>query len=110
MSYVYGRTSQPEFLVTKNNAIRNCYVITLFTKGQRPISHLSIGDVTRDDSQRRLFFLRTAYHNTVLRHYVEWLQHCSNIATLCCTQNLRCKSSRVKSPLGVPKCTKLLFR
>ena len=56
MSYVYGRTSQPEFLVTKNNAIRNCYVITLFTKGQRPISHLSIGDVTRDDSQRRLFF------------------------------------------------------
>ena len=39
MSYVYGRTSQPEFLVTKNNAIRNCYVITLFRTGQRPISH-----------------------------------------------------------------------
>ena len=27
------------------------------------------------------------------------LQHCSNIATLCCAKNRRCESSRVTSPL-----------
>ena len=39
------------------------------------------GDVTRDDSQRR--FLAQHSINTLLRHCFEWLQHCSNIATLC---------------------------
>ena len=41
----------------------------------------SKGDVTRDDSQRPLL----AQHSvvTLLRHCFEWLQHCSNIATLC---------------------------
>ena len=36
----------------------------------------------------------------MLRHCFEWLQHCSNIATLCCAENRRCKSSRVTSPLS----------
>ena len=30
-----------------------------------------------------------------------WLQHCSNIATLCCAKNRRCESSRVTSPLAL---------
>ena len=32
---------------------------------------------------------------TLLRHCFEWLQHCSNIATLCCAKNRRRESSRV---------------
>ena len=31
----------------------------------------------------------------LLRHWFIWLQHCSNIAMLCCAKNRRCKSSRV---------------
>ena len=54
------------------------------------------GDVKRDDSQQRF----SAQHNvaTLLRHCFEWLQHCSNIATLCCAKNRHCKSSLVTSP------------
>ena len=55
------------------------------------------GDVTRDDSQRR--FLAQQSVATLLRHCFEWLQHCSNVATLCCAKNRRCESSRVTSPL-----------
>ena len=53
---------------------------------------------TRDDSQRR--FLAQHWQHSVptsLRHSFEWLQHCSNIATLCCAKNRRCESSRVTS-------------
>ena len=32
-----------------------------------------------------------------VRHCFEQLQHCSNIATLCCAKNRRCESSRVTS-------------
>ena len=54
------------------------------------------GDVKRDDSQQRF----SAQHNvaTILRHCLEWLQHCSNIATLCCAKNRHCESSLVTSP------------
>ena len=52
-------------------------------------------DVARDDSQRR--FLAKHSITTSLRHCFEWLQHCSNIATLCFAQNRRCESSRVTS-------------
>ena len=54
------------------------------------------GDVTRDDSQQRFL----AQHNikALLRHCFEWLQHCSNITTLCCAENRRSKSFRVTSP------------
>ena len=48
-------------------------------------------------------FSATQHYNivaTLLRHCCEWLQHCSNIATLCCAQNRRCESSRVTSPLS----------
>ena len=55
------------------------------------------GDVTRDDLQRR--FLTQHIIATLLRHCFEWLHHCSNIATLCCTRNRRRESSRVTSPL-----------
>ena len=44
----------------------------------------------------------TTQHNvaTLLRHCLEWLQHCPNIATLCCAENRRCESSRVTWPLS----------
>ena len=54
------------------------------------------GDVTRDDSQQR--FLAQRNIKALLRHCFEWLQHCSNIATLRCAENRRSKSSRVTSP------------
>ena len=38
--------------------------------------------------------------NTALQHCFEWLQQCSNIATLGCAKNCRCESSRVTSPLS----------
>ena len=47
-------------------------------------------DVARDDSQRRFL----AQHSFAT--WLEWLQHCSNIATLCCVKNRRCESLRVK--------------
>ena len=56
----------------------------------------SQGDITQDDSQRR--FLAQHRVATLLRHCFEWLQHCSNIGTLCCAINHRCESSRVTSP------------
>ena len=61
-------------------------IVNLFTKG----------DVTQDDSQRQFL----AQHNvaTLLRHCFKWLQHCCNIAMLCCAKNRRCESSRVTSP------------
>ena len=34
---------------------------------------------------------------TLLRHCFEWLEHCSSIATLCCSKNRRCESSRPRS-------------
>ena len=37
---------------------------------------------------------------TLLRHYFKWLQHCSNIATLCYAKKRRCESSHVTSPQG----------
>ena len=96
------RTSQDGFPVIKNNAISNCNNITSHSQqaNSRFYTHLSIGDVTRYDSQRR-FFCATQHHNTVLRHCFEWLQLCSNMATLCWAQNRRGESSRVTSPLGV---------
>ena len=56
------------------------------------------GDVTRDDSQRR--FLAQHSVATLLRHCLEWLQHCSNNATLCYAKNRRRDSSRATSPLA----------
>ena len=38
------------------------------------------------------------WRNTALQHCFEWLQHCSNIAALCCAKNRRCESSRVTLP------------
>ena len=52
--------------------------------------------VTRDDSQR--WFSAPPSVATMVRHCFERLQHCSNIATLCCAKNSRCESSRVTSP------------
>ena len=45
--------------------------------------------------QRR--FLAQQSVATLLRHCFEWVQHCSNIATLCCAKNRRCESPRVTS-------------
>ena len=49
----------------------------------------------QDDSQRR-FLVQHRITTTLLRHCFEWLQHCSNIATMCCAWNRRFESSRVK--------------
>ena len=51
------------------------------------------GYVTRDDSQRP--FLAQHSVAKLLRHCFEWLQHCSNIATLCCAN---------QSSLGIVPC------
>ena len=51
------------------------------------------GDVKKDDPQRR--FLEQHIVTTLLGRCFEWLQHCSNIATPCCSKNRRCESSRV---------------
>ena len=47
----------------------------------------SKGDVTLDDSQQR--FLAQHRVLALLRHCFEWVQHCSNIATLCFAKNRR---------------------
>ena len=46
------------------------------------------GTIRNDD------FLAQRSITTLLRHSFEWLQHCSDIATLCCAQNRRCESCR----------------
>ena len=51
------------------------------------------GDVSWNDSQQR--FLAQHSITALLRHCFEWLQYCSNIATLCCTKYRRCQSSSV---------------
>ena len=58
-------------------------------------SHALKGDVTRDDSQRRVLAQQSAA--TLLRYFFEQLQHCPNIATLCCTKHRPCNSSHVTS-------------
>ena len=58
-------------------------------------------DVSRDNSQRR--FLAQYIVTTLLWYCFEWLQHCFNIATMCCAKNRRCESSRVTSPLWYGK-------
>ena len=51
-----------------------------------------VKDVTRIDSQRR--FLAQHSVATLLRYCFQWLQHCSNIATMCCAENRGCESYR----------------
>ena len=55
---------------------------SLFKQNMEPCN--AKGDVTRDNSQRR--FLLQHSVATLLRHCFEYLQHCSNIATLCCAK------------------------
>ena len=64
---------------------------------KRRLTFQTKGDVTRGDSQRR--FLAQHSIAALLQHCFEWLQHCSNIARLCCAKNGLCDSSRVTSPL-----------
>ena len=56
------------------------------------------GDVTLDDSQRP--FLAQHSFAMLFRHCFECLQHCSNIAMMCCAKNRRVESSGVRSPLA----------
>ena len=74
-----GNTEQPTALL-----------ISMFPQSR------SNSDITRDDSQRR--FLAQDSVGSLLRHCFEWLQHCSNIVTLCCAKTRRCESLRVTSP------------
>ena len=67
-------------------------------KRERQNSNKFKDDVTRDDSPRR--FLAPQHSDaTLLRHCLEYVQHCPNIAALCCAKNRPCESSRVTSPL-----------
>ena len=50
-----------------------------------------------DDTKKRRLLPQHSVA-TLLRHCFQWLQHCSNIAALCCAKNRRCESSRVTSP------------
>ena len=50
---------------------------------------------------RQRLFLAQKQHYNIFATLFEWLQHCSNIATLCCVQNHRCESSHVTSPLAI---------
>ena len=74
-----GNTEQPTALL-----------ISMFPQSR------SNSDVPRDDSQRR--FLAQDSVGSLLRHRFEWLQHCSNIVTLCCAKTRRCESFLVTSP------------
>ena len=58
-------------------------------------------DVSRDNSQRR--FLAQYIVTTMFWYCFEWLQHCFNIATMCCAENRRCESSRLTSSLWCGK-------
>ena len=49
----------------------------------------------------RIRFLAQQSVATLLGHCFECLQHCSNVATLCCAKNGCCESSPVTSPLKV---------
>ena len=69
------------------------------TSYQRPLSYIMTSDVIRDDSQQQ--FLTQHSVATSLRHCFEWLQHCSNIASLFYAKNGRCELSRVTSLLGI---------
>ena len=74
--------------------------VSKFRKRKRKSDRLSITfkvSVTRDDSKRR--FLAQQSATALMRPCFEQLQHCSNIATLCCTKNWRCESSRVTDHL-----------
>ena len=51
---------------------------------------------------RNIDFSATQHYSivaTLLRMVTTLFQHCSNIATLCCAENRRCKSSRATSSL-----------
>ena len=82
---------------TEVRALTNCATLApvrgfLATFSLPPSSPLgpwgAEGDVTREDSQHSL------------QHCFEWLQHYSNIATLCCAKTLRCKLSGATAPLS----------
>ena len=60
------------------------------------IVRVSESDVTQDDSPQ--WFLAQHSTATLLQHCFESLQHCSNIATMCCAKNRCCESSLVTSP------------
>ena len=51
-------------------------------------------DITREDSQHNF--------TTLSRHWFEWLEYCSNMATKGCAKNRRYESSRVTSPQETP--------
>ena len=66
-----------------------------------------LGGDGKENSQKKSVGLKACYTrrflaqhsvSTSLRHSFKWLQHCSNIATLCCAKNRRCESSSVASP------------
>ena len=72
-------------------------LIDLFKKDQVPFNDFS--SLLSPGELRWCYKRRFA---TLLRYCLEYLQHCSNIATLCCAKNRCCESYRVtSSPLGL---------
>ena len=85
-------------LIKKYNEVKVESAVVVISRSFTAVNRELKDDVTRDDSQQR--FLAQHSITALLWHCFEWLQHCSNIATLCCAENRRGKSSRVTSPLS----------
>ena len=67
---------------TEKMAVSNVSILVSLVQIMICVLWLFKGDVSRDVSQWQF----SAHHSvtTLLLHCIEWLQHCSNIATLCC--------------------------
>ena len=85
-------------LIKKYNEVKVESAVVVISLSFTAVNRELKDDVTLDDSQQR--FLAQHSVTALLWRCFEWLQHCSNTATLCCAENRRCKSSRVTSPLS----------
>ena len=78
------------------------HVASLLNRGLRQFGNGQFTAFIRWRYTRRFAttILSATQYCNIVGHCVEWLQHCSNIATLCCANNRRCESSRVTLPLS----------
>ena len=82
-------------LIKKYNEVKLESVVVVISLSFTAVNRELKDDVTLDDSQQR--FLAQQSVTALLWRCFEWLQHCSNIAMLCCAENRRCKSSRLRN-------------
>ena len=82
-------------LIKKYNEVKIESVVVVISLSFTAVNRELKDDVTLYDSQQR--FLAQHSVTALLWRCFEWLQHCSNIAMLCCAENRRCKSSRLRN-------------